>query len=142
MAGNWMTLQPFVALPYRFSPAASRPNVEVMNEDGDIFLATIEDVGPWMTDDDYWAKGTRPIAEQCYASKTPIPSGPQKGRVPSNPGRHRSVALAGQGAGDRRHGPGVLAAGDVVAPPGQWVQPQRSLPARFDGCSGLADLPQ
>jgi len=77
--------QPFVALPYRFSPAASRPSVEVMNEDGENILATIEDVGPWMTTDDYWVKGTRPIAEQCYASKTPIPSGPQKGRVPSNP---------------------------------------------------------
>lgn len=76
--------QPFVALPYRF-PAGSRPDVEIMNEDGEIYIGTIEDVGPWMTTDDYWARGTRPIAEQCYASKTPIPSGPQKGRVPSNP---------------------------------------------------------
>ena len=72
-----------MALPDRFEGA--RPDVEVMNEDGEIFPATIEDVGPWMTDDPYWDKGTRPIAEQCYASKTPLPSGPQKGRVPSNP---------------------------------------------------------
>ena len=66
-----------------------------MNEDGEIVEATIEDVGPWMTTDDYWAKGTRPLAEQCYASKTPLPSGPQKGRVPTNPaGIDLSPALA------------------------------------------------
>jgi uncharacterized protein (TIGR02594 family) len=87
--------EPFVALPYRFSPAGSRPNVEVMNEDGKIVLATVEDVGPWMTTDDFWAKGTRPIAETCYQNGTPIPSGPQKGRVPSNPaGIDLSLALA------------------------------------------------
>ena len=81
--GQLNDAEPFVALPDRFE--GPRPDVEVMNEDGEIFPATIEDVGPWMTDDPYWDKGTRPIAEQCYASKTPIPSGPQKGRVPSNP---------------------------------------------------------
>jgi len=75
--------EPFVALPDRFE--GERPGVELMNEDGEIFPATIQDVGPWMTTDDYWAKGTRPIAETCYQNETPIPSGPQKGRVPSNP---------------------------------------------------------
>jgi uncharacterized protein (TIGR02594 family) len=75
---------PFVALPDRFE--GTRPRVELMNTDGDIFLADIMDVGPWMTTDDYWArKGARPVAETCYHNKTPIPSGPQKGRVPSNP---------------------------------------------------------
>ena len=88
-----MTASRFVALPDRFEGA--RPLVEVMNEDGEIVEATIQDVGPWMTTDDYWAKGTRPIAEQCYASKTPLPSGPQKGRVPTNPaGIDLSPALA------------------------------------------------
>jgi uncharacterized protein (TIGR02594 family) len=75
--------EPFVALPDRFE--GERPGVEIMNEDGEIFPASIQDVGPWMTTDDYWAKGTRPIAETCYQNETPIPSGPQKGRVPSNP---------------------------------------------------------
>lgn len=82
-----------VALPYRFKGAL--PMVEVMNDHGDIIRAKIRDVGPWMIDDPYWEKGTRPIAEQCYASKTPLPSGPQKGRVPSNPaGIDLSAALA------------------------------------------------
>ena len=86
--------EPFVALPYRF-PSGSRPDVEVMNEDGEIFSATVEDVGPWMVNDPYWQTMTRPVAEQCFASKTPLPSGPQKGRVPSNPaGVDLSPALA------------------------------------------------
>ncbi len=82
-----------VALPYRFT--GTLPMVEVMNEDGDMMVAKIRDVGPWMIDDNYWDKGTRPVAEKCYASKTPLPSGPQKGRVPSNPaGIDLSAALA------------------------------------------------
>jgi uncharacterized protein (TIGR02594 family) len=82
-----------VALPCRFT--GTLPQVEVMNEDGEIILAKIRDVGPWMIDDNYWDKGTRPVAEMCYASKTPIPRGPQKGRVPSNPaGIDLSAALA------------------------------------------------
>ena len=84
MAGHWMTLSRSWRCRYRFSQG-SRPTVEVMNEDGDIVAG--DDRGCRAVDDhdDYWAKGTRPIAEQCYASKTPLPSGPQKGRVPSNP---------------------------------------------------------
>jgi hypothetical protein len=82
-----------VALPYRFT--GTLPTVEVMNEDGDMMPAKIRDVGPWMIDDNYWDNGTRPVAEKCYASKTPLPSGPQKGRVPSNPaGIDLSKALA------------------------------------------------
>ena len=91
--------------------------VEVMNDQGDVYQAKIRDVGPWMIDDNYWAKGTRPIAEQCYASKTPLPSGPQKGRVPSNPaGIDLSAALAedlgidGMGKVSWRPSPGVSAA--------------------------------
>jgi uncharacterized protein (TIGR02594 family) len=85
--------EPFVALPDRFEGV--RPTVEVMNEDGTIVEATIEDVGPWMISDCYWQTQTRPVAEQCFASKTPLPSGPQKGRVPSNPaGIDLSPALA------------------------------------------------
>ena len=82
-----------VALPYRFK--GTLPKVEVMNEDGDMMRAIIRDVGPWMIDDPYWQTGTRPVAEKCYTSKTPLPSGPQKGRVPSNPaGIDLSASLA------------------------------------------------
>src|SRR6266576_595311 len=82
-----------VALPDRFT--GPLPTVEVMNDDGLVMAAKIRDVGPWMIDDPYWDKGTRPVAEKCYASKTPLPSGPQKGRVPSNPaGIDLSAALA------------------------------------------------
>jgi uncharacterized protein (TIGR02594 family) len=82
-----------VALPYRFPGIL--PMVEVMNDDGQVEIAKIRDVGPWMIDDPYWDHGTRPIAEKCYASRTPLPSGPQKGRVPSNPaGIDLSSALA------------------------------------------------
>lgn len=82
-----------VALPYRFK--GELPSVEVRNADGEIMGAKIRDVGPWMIDDNYWDKDTRPIAETCYKNKTPLPSGPQKGRVPSNPaGIDLSAALA------------------------------------------------
>ena len=105
--------KPFVALPFRFE--GKRPTVELMNEDGDIFDATIEDVGPWMINDAYWDKGTRPIAEQCYASKTPIPSGPQKGRVPSNPAGIDLSSVTGQVTRGCWHGQGVVAAGADLA---------------------------
>ena len=82
-----------MALPYRFK--GTLPRVEVMNADGDVAIAIIRDIGPWMIDDHYWTAGTRPIAEKCYFSKIPLPSGPQKGRVPSNPaGIDLSAALA------------------------------------------------
>src|SRR5262245_54700956 len=82
-----------VALPYRFT--GTLPKVEVRNSAGEIVLAKIRDIGPWMIDDNYWDKGTRPIAETCYKNKTPLPSGPQEGRIPSNPaGIDLSEALA------------------------------------------------
>jgi uncharacterized protein (TIGR02594 family) len=82
-----------VALPYRFK--GTLPTVEVMNEDGDMIPAIIRDVGPWMIDDPYWETETRPVAETCFRNKTPLPSGPQKGRIPSNPaGIDLSAALA------------------------------------------------
>lgn len=43
------------------------------------------DVGPWMIDDAYWTKGTRPVAETCYKNGSVLPSGPNRGRVPKNP---------------------------------------------------------
>jgi uncharacterized protein (TIGR02594 family) len=82
-----------VALPYRFK--GTRPMVEVMNAAGQIVRGQIRDVGPWMINDPYWETDTRPIAETCYKNKTPLPSGPQKGKVPSNDaGIDLSLALA------------------------------------------------
>lgn len=72
-----------VALPDRFE--GKRPKVEVKTE-GEPVVATINDVGPWNTDDPYWeVPGQRPDAETRYKNKTSLTSGPQKGRVPSNP---------------------------------------------------------
>jgi putative peptidoglycan binding protein len=51
-----------VALPFRFKGA--RPDVNVTNPaNGKAALCQIVDVGPWNTDDPYWAHGTRPQAE-------------------------------------------------------------------------------
>jgi hypothetical protein len=48
-----------------------------------------------MIDDDYWARGERPVAEVCYNVNEPLPRGPNAGRVPSNPaGIDLSPALA------------------------------------------------
>jgi len=90
-----------VALPDRFE--AARPTVEVRNG-SKIASATIEDVGPWMIDDPYWALGKRPVAEICFATRTPLPSGPNKGRVPTqdagidlSPALGRFLGIDGKG---------------------------------------------
>lgn len=91
----------YVALPFKFK--GDRPRVQVWH--GEAYgVATIEDVGPWMTTDDYWAKGRRPIAEECYHHKKPLPSGPHKGKVPSNdagldlsPALARMIGIEGKG---------------------------------------------
>ena len=84
----------YLSLPYKFP--GERPMVEVMNPaNGEIRAAPIRDVGPWMIDDDYFRRGTRPIAETCYEDKTPLPSGPNAGEVPTNDaGIDLSPALA------------------------------------------------
>jgi N-acetylmuramoyl-L-alanine amidase len=52
----------YVALPDRIE--GERPQVRVYNRiTGVSATATIEDVGPWNTDDPYWVTGTRPQAE-------------------------------------------------------------------------------
>jgi uncharacterized protein (TIGR02594 family) len=83
----------YLSLPDRFE--GTRPKVEVKGPNGVVVASEIMDVGPWMTDDPYWASNSRPTAEKCYAAKTPLPSGPNKGKVPSNPaGIDLSPALA------------------------------------------------
>jgi N-acetylmuramoyl-L-alanine amidase len=83
----------FVALPFKFTQDP-RPLVRVFH--GEVSAeAKIMDVGPWMTTDNYWEKGTRPLAETCHLEGSPLPSGPNAGKVPSNKaGIDLSPALA------------------------------------------------
>jgi lysozyme len=60
-------------------------------------VGRIRDKGPWMVDDTAYINTTtaRPIAETCYQNKTPLPSGPNAGQVPTNDaGIDLSPALA------------------------------------------------
>jgi hypothetical protein len=88
----------YVALPYSFDPSLfphNPPMVRVIC--GELSaVAAVRDKGPWTTDDTPYVKGTaRPIAEKCYENGEPLPSGPNKGRVPSNKaGIDLSPALA------------------------------------------------
>jgi hypothetical protein len=48
-----------------------------------------------MIDDAYWDRGTRPIAETCFHTEQPLPSGPNITKIPTNPaGIDLSPALA------------------------------------------------
>ncbi len=76
-----------VALPFRFS--GTRPKVEVSNAAGKSVIASIEDVGPWLTDDPYWDLGQRPLAEAGLITR-----GPNKGRTSNKAGIDLSPALA------------------------------------------------
>lgn len=66
------------SLPARFKDVP--PKVTILShETGKRVTVPIRDVGPWMIDDPYWERGTRPIAEQNRI----IPRGKHKGK-PSN----------------------------------------------------------
>lgn len=86
--------EPGCALPYRFS--GPRPLVSIQGPKGTATVPIV-DVGPWNTDDDYWAKGARPQAE----------SGTDKhGRhtnlagIDLTPATARAVGVAGKGKVD------------------------------------------
>jgi N-acetylmuramoyl-L-alanine amidase len=83
----------YVALPSRFE--GRRPKVRVHNRaSGKAAEGEILDVGPWMIDDSYWAKGTRPVAETCWDHNVPLPSGPNAGEIPNGAGIDVSPAIA------------------------------------------------
>jgi peptidoglycan hydrolase-like protein with peptidoglycan-binding domain len=96
----------YIALPWRI--AGDRPLVRVINPaNGRACNAAIEDIGPWNIDDNYPAKKARPFAETCYASKTPLSSGPNNGKVPTNdagidlsPAAARALGIEGKGKVD------------------------------------------
>jgi len=96
-AGNGRLLNDtdlYVALPFRIE--GERPKIRVYH--GELSAeATIEDVGPWCTTNNYWDIGARPLAETCHNANQPLPegSGPHAGTVPSNAaGIDLSPALA------------------------------------------------
>ena len=84
----------YVSLPWRMS--GTRKDKKVTNRaNGKSAVAVVGDVGPWMIDDNYQATGARPIAETCFKNKTALPSGPNAGKIPTNPaGIDLSPALA------------------------------------------------
>jgi hypothetical protein len=70
------------ALPFRFKGV--RKKVLVRNcANGRQVVVEVLDIGPWNTDDEYWPR-SRPLAEICFNTQKPLPSGPNRGRVPSN----------------------------------------------------------
>jgi hypothetical protein len=81
------------ALPYRFPEPT--PYVLVHNiETGLDVVCDVRDIGPWLTDDDYWNNGRRPLAETCFIDRTPLPRGPNKGMIPNGAGIDLSPAAA------------------------------------------------
>ena len=88
----------YVALPYSWDPNLFPDNVpKVRVYCGELSgVGRIADKGPWTTDDEDYVMGSaRPMAETCYAEGSPLPSGPNKGKVPSNAaGIDLSPALA------------------------------------------------
>jgi N-acetylmuramoyl-L-alanine amidase len=75
----------YVALPANIADEATRQRGVRVYYYGESAVGKIRDKGPWMIDDPYWETGTRPIAETCFENGTPLPSGPNEGRVPTQP---------------------------------------------------------
>lgn len=97
------------ALPFRFT---ERPVLEVRSASKIATDVAVIDVGPWMTDNDYWTHGERPIAETCHRNRTPLPSGPHKGNIPTNdagidltPALAKALGIDGKGKVDWRIAP-------------------------------------
>lgn len=99
----------YVALPYSFSfdyYPDNPPKVRVFNRANESSaVGDVMDKGPWTTDDTPYVKGTaRPIAESCFKDKRPLPSGPNKGKVPTNaagidlsPALAKKIGISGKG---------------------------------------------
>jgi N-acetylmuramoyl-L-alanine amidase len=90
------------ALPWRFT--GTRPLVLVHNlATGLDALCEIRDIGPWLTDDPYFDTGERPLAETCFIDQTPLPRGPNAGKIPNGagiditPAAAKSIGLSGMG---------------------------------------------
>jgi N-acetylmuramoyl-L-alanine amidase len=91
-----------VALPYKFQGALPEVLVHNLANDKEVVCA-IRDVGPWLTDDPYWEKNRRPLAETCHENDMELPRGPNEGRLPNGagiditPAAARAIGLDGMG---------------------------------------------
>jgi N-acetylmuramoyl-L-alanine amidase len=90
------------SLPWKF--VGKRQQVIVRNRaNGKEVITNNRDVGPWLTDDDYFYKGQRPLAEYCWKNKQPLPRGPHKGKIPNGagiditPGTAKALGISGKG---------------------------------------------
>jgi N-acetylmuramoyl-L-alanine amidase len=91
-----------VALPWTFTGAL--PEVLVLNlANGKEVVCAIRDKGPWLIDDQYWAKNRRPLAETCAENNMTLPRGPNQGKKPNGagiditPAAARAIGLEGMG---------------------------------------------
>ena len=91
-----------VALPWKFP--GPLPEVLIHNlANGQEVICQIRDVGPWMTDDNYWERDRRPLAETCGENRMPLPRGPNQGRTPNGagiditPAAAKAIGLSGMG---------------------------------------------
>jgi len=87
--GNWLDAsKPFAALPHgkAMHKSLSVQRVDASGEPlGKVVTMSILDMGPWRTDDDYWNKGKRPVAEGWKGWKVKYSSA-ERGWVPSSSG--------------------------------------------------------
>ena len=93
-----------VALPWKFK---DRKPVRVINRaNRKEAICQIRDVGPWLTDDNYFELGKRAIADVCYRTNTPLPRGPHKGKIGNGasidltPAAAKAIGLSGKGTVD------------------------------------------
>jgi hypothetical protein len=91
-----------VALPFKLQ--GELPMVLVHNlATGAEVICKIRDLGPWLTDDEYWANNRRPLAETCHENAMKLPRGPNSGKVPNGagiditPAAARAIGLSGMG---------------------------------------------
>jgi len=95
----------YASLPWRLSPVRS---VDLRAGSKILTNVPIKDVGPWMTDDNYHSSDTRPLAESCFLHRTPLPRGPNRGKIPNgagidiSPAAARALGISGKGKLDWR----------------------------------------
>jgi N-acetylmuramoyl-L-alanine amidase len=91
------------ALPWRFTDTDRRTVLVHNLATGLDAICEIRDIGPWLIDDPYWDTGERPLAETCFLEQTPLPRGPNQGKIPNGagiditPAAAKSIGLSGMG---------------------------------------------
>ena len=100
----------YVALPANVTDVAMRDRgVQVWNRaTGQTAIGKVRDKGPWTVDDDPYVFGDAiAVAVTCYENGTPLPSGPNAGKVPTNdaaidlsPAISKAIGIDGKGKVD------------------------------------------